>query len=58
MGENSRAEISAGACVGESQRAQFAPVENQDKKGELRPYYSLTKTECLYTVAIRDTAYW
>lgn len=37
---------------------KFAPVENQDKKGELRPYYSLTKTECLYTVAIRDTAYW
>jgi len=27
---------------------KFAPVEYQDKKGELRPCYQLTKTECLY----------
>ena len=26
----------------------FALVEYRDKKGELRPCYSLTKTECLY----------
>ena len=27
---------------------KFALVEYRDKKGELRPCYSLTKTECLY----------
>ena len=27
---------------------KFALVEYQDKKGELRPCYQLTKTECLY----------
>ena len=27
---------------------EFALVEYQDKKGELRPCYQLTKTECLY----------
>ena len=27
---------------------KFALVEYQDKKGELRPCYLLTKTECLY----------
>ena len=27
---------------------KFASVEYQDKKGELRPCYQLTKTECLY----------
>ena len=27
---------------------KFALVEYQDKKGELRPCYVLTKTECLY----------
>ncbi len=27
---------------------KFAPVEYIDKKGEVRPCYSLTKTECLY----------
>ena len=26
----------------------FSRVEYRDKKGELRPCYSLTKTECLY----------
>ena len=26
----------------------FSLVEYRDKKGELRPFYSLTKTECLY----------
>ena len=26
----------------------FSLVEYRDKKGELRPCYSLTKTECLY----------
>ena len=26
----------------------FALVEYRDKKGQLRPCYSLTKTECLY----------
>ena len=29
---------------------KFALVEYQDKKGELRPCYQLTKTECLYIV--------
>jgi len=27
---------------------KFALVEYQDKKGELRPCYQLTKAECLY----------
>ena len=27
---------------------KFALVEYQDKKGELRPCYQLTKTKCLY----------
>ncbi|MCR5780531.1 MAG: Rha family transcriptional regulator [Bacteroidaceae bacterium] len=27
---------------------KFALVEYQDKKGEFRPCYQLTKTECLY----------
>ena len=27
---------------------KFQLVEYRDKKGELRPCYSLTKTECLY----------
>ena len=27
---------------------KFSLVEYRDKKGELRPCYSLTKTECLY----------
>ncbi len=27
---------------------KFAPVDYRDAKGELRPCYSLTKTECLY----------
>ena len=27
---------------------KFALVEYQDQKGELRPCYQLTKTECLY----------
>ena len=27
---------------------KFVLVEYQDKKGELRPCYQLTKTECLY----------
>ena len=27
---------------------KFTLVEYQDKKGELRPCYQLTKTECLY----------
>ena len=29
-------------------QCKFALVEYQDKKGELRPCYQLTKTECLY----------
>lgn len=28
--------------------SNFLLVEYQDKKGELRPCYQLTKTECLY----------
>ena len=28
---------------------KFQLVEYRDKKGELRPCYSLTKTECLYS---------
>jgi len=28
--------------------SNFALVEYRDRKGELRPCYSLTKTECLY----------
>lgn len=28
--------------------SNFRLVEYQDKKGELRPCYQLTKTECLY----------
>jgi len=57
----SRAEISA-RCPQRSQAAirnmepawekvngrNFALVEYRDKKGELRPIYFLTKTECLY----------
>ena len=31
----------------------FSLVEYQDKKGQLRPCYSLTKTECLY-IATND----
>lgn len=27
---------------------KFALVEYRDRKGELRPCYALTKTECLY----------
>ena len=29
---------------------KFSLVEYRDQKGELRPCYSLTKTECLYIV--------
>ena len=47
MGENHWAEISA-QWIQRLNGLKFQLVEYRDQKGELRPCYQLTKTECLY----------
>lgn len=37
---------------------KFALVEYRDQKGELRPCYQLTKTECLYIATKFNDELW